>query len=431
MSVPITQLRSIVNPNYVSKDSVTEGYIEALENDEISRQSIVAAQESVLRMSRKYSKSQVMDSVYYSLEDINGGGPKERKDSKKDESPYEEAANTYDHLGQRREKKVDPTEFRTYSEVSIISEGNEGYDHMRSSARVPDDSTAEKESQDIYSNTTRCESIENLSNIQELKRGNANSKKFNEAPAYATVRKNRHSSFVSRKAPLSVLTGAQNIRYSTGEKILKRGRLSIPQAKKDGAGKDNKMIDAALAVLDSKEKDATSERENGGSDDAPIYATVQKSQHTKDRKSKLPDPIDMSKIGISNNDTIVQDSEDSSTQQQEKEEPVSSGSQEEEEEAHYVETDVEFDQLRRRRTRRNKNLGVKVSIYSEILPDTITDEGIYSNTESANRIIENEQSTDLQSEEIHSPVKSDKSVENVESDIYTNFEADIIENSKL
>lgn len=393
MSAPITQLRSIVNPNYVSKDSVVDGYIEALENDEISRQSIVAAHESVLRMSRKYSRSQPADSVYQSLEDVAGSGTLERKQSSKEESPYVEATNTYDVLRQKRGKKVDPNDFKTYSEVSIISEGNENYDHTNTTSRVFEND----ENQEIYTNTPsllKNVSIGQRPNDAHVKTTKMNKMK-NEMPSYATLKKKRHSSFVSPKPVLPESTSARNIRFSTGEKFFQNPNKSIGENENDQPiysqpDKTRGMLDDVLSVLDKSEKPNSDDGTTGGSNEQPMYATVHKTRQgsTKDpQKSKVPDPKDL-KERMSTSGELGGDGESEIQQQQDK--AIASVAPEEEE-AIYEEPDVQYDQLRRQRTRRNRNLGVKVSIYSEILPDTSNDEGIYSNTESGRRMIKSEQ----------------------------------------
>lgn len=394
MSAPITQLRSIVNPNYVSKDSVVDGYIEALENDEISRQSIVAAHESVLRMSRKYSRSQPADSVYQSLEDIGGSGTLERKQSSKEESPYVEAINTYDVLRQKRGKKVDPNDFKTYSEVSIISEGNEDYDHTNTTSKVFEND----ENQEIYTNTPSL--LENVSVGQRGIDANVNKTKTNnmknEMPSYATLNKKRHSSFVSPKSVLPELTSANNIRYSTGERIFKNSNKSNEENENDQPiysqpDKTRGMLDDVLSVLDEPENPNSDDGNTGGSNEQPVYATVHKirqgsTKHPK--KPNVPDPKDV-KTRMSTSEKLGGGDVESESQQQQDKAIASVAP--EEEEAIYEEADVQYDQLRRQRTRRNRNLGVKVSIYSEILPDTSNDEGIYSNTESGGRMIKSEQ----------------------------------------
>lgn len=392
MSAPITQLRSIVNPNYVSKDSVVDGYIEALENDEISRQSIVAAHESVMRMSRKYSRSQP-NSVYQSLEDVVSSGTLERKQSSKEESPYVEATNTYDVLRQKRGKKVDPNDFKTYSEVSIISEGNENYDHSNTTSRVFEN----YENQEIYTNTPSL--LKNVSDGQTANDANVSTTKLNkmknEMPSYATINKNRHSSFVSPKPVLPELTSASNIRFSTGEKIFKNSNKSIGENENDQPvysqpDKTRGMVDEVLSVLDKSENPNSDDENTGGSNEQPVYATVHKTRQgsTKDPKNpKVPDPKDVKKR-MSTSGKCGGEVDLESHQQQDQ--AIASVALEEEE-AIYEEADVQYDQLRRQRTRRNRNLGVKVSIYSEILPDTSNDEGIYSNTESGRRMIKSEQ----------------------------------------
>lgn len=385
MSAPITQLRSIVNPNYVSKDSVLDGYIEALENDEISRQSIVAAHESVMRMSRKYSRSQP-NSVYQSLEDVVSSGTLERKQSSKEESPYVEATNTYDVLRQKRGKKVDPNDFKTYSEVSIISEGNENYDHSNTTSRVFEN----YENQEIYTNTPSL--LKNVSDGQTANDANVSTTKLNkmknEMPSYATINKKRHSSFVSPKPVLPELTSASNIRFSTGEKIFKNSNKSIAENENDQPiysqpDKTRGMVDDVLSVLDKSENPNSDDENIRGSNEQPVYATVHKTRQgsTKDpKKPKVPNPVTSGKLG----------GEVDLESQQHQDKAIASVALEEEE-AIYEEADVQYDQLRRQRTRRNRNLGVKVSIYSEILPDTSNDEGIYSNTESGRRMIKSEQ----------------------------------------
>ncbi|XP_061188541.1 uncharacterized protein LOC133196695 [Saccostrea echinata] len=365
MNLPISQLRSIVNPNYVSKDSVTDGYMGSYENDVISRQSIVAARESVFRMSRKNSRSQ-MESIYYSAEDITISTldrKKRTKGSKKDESPYIESNDTYDLLGQRRMKKVDPNEYRTYSEVSAISESQEIYDHMKTSSRVLDNTPVSDEGQAIYGNTEMSSRIQDDTSVvqesQENDEGKVRKSRITEeVPVYATVDKRRKSSMINRRPQLPEPIDINKIRASIGVK-----------------------------------------------------------------SEKSTDSVDNSKSRDSVDNTIA---------------TTSPSAPQIEEETYYKESDITYDQLRRQRTRRNKNLGVKVSIYSEIMVNNLDDEVIYNSTESADRIKEEESTDDNFTRNSPSDGQSSELATNEDADLNDNKEStetddyDIyIESSKL
>lgn len=333
MSLPVSQLRSIVNPNYVSKNSVAEGYIVSYENDAISRQSIVAARESVIRMSRKNSKSQVMESVYYSLEDINNTSMKDKTTAvKNEESPYVEASDSYDVLRQKRNKKVDHNEYRMYSEGFILEEGEEMYDHTNTSSRVLNDESVNVEDQRIDDKT-------------------------------------------------------------------------------------DKESDDTSVIQQSNVTNAPKRTSSIKSDEAPVYATVRKSRSSslKDRKSKLPEPIDMANIILSTDEKNLSEAMDEAWKKlQDSSDPISGTA--DQEEPFYEESDVAYDQLRRQRTRRNKNLGVSVSIYSEIIPDTPNYEEIYNTTESAGRIQEEEPTTPTRSSQSERNSKDDDEINDLDDD---------------
>lgn len=96
----------------------------------------------------KYFRFQLIDFVYQLLEDVGGLGILECKQLSKEESLYVEVINIYDVLRQKRGKKVDFNDFKIYSEVFIISEGNEDYDYINIISKVFEND----EDQEIYMN---------------------------------------------------------------------------------------------------------------------------------------------------------------------------------------------------------------------------------------------------------------------------------------
>jgi hypothetical protein len=287
--------------------------------------------------------------MYYSLEDLNNSFKSKTTGAKNEESPYVDSNDSYDVLRQKRNKKMDLNE-RIYSGGFILEEGEEVYDHTNTSSRVLDDEHANTNDHRISKPDPQSARSSNALDVPQISVSNVpmrrNSRNSSKAPMYASVRKSKRSSYIDRKSRMPEPLDMTRIVLST-----------------DGEDLSQEM-DEAWEKLQNQTTSTTEQDPGTAGQEEPVYY-----------ESDVQDPTPGSAEEPVYDESDIQDPTLGTA---EAEEPV------------YEESDVAYDQLRRQRTRRNKNLGVKVSIYSELNTDNPNYEDIYSTTESAGRIQEEE-----------------------------------------